>query len=171
MLDAVLILALLPLLVAAHEAGHLLAGRVVGVPGEAMRIVLHRFPPHVALRSDEGGWVAPPDAERYRKAFERHVPSERAALAYIAGGFLVGAVAVLVVAALAPALGRPVVGLRVAQILTIFTLIYVLVDAVATRWRGVPSGDASSMWIISPAACMVTLLATLGLFAAALALA
>lgn len=57
------------LTVLVHESGHLLAGRLFGVPSSRIRIVLGN-PSHVALREGDR-WISPEDPD-YVQAFRSH---------------------------------------------------------------------------------------------------
>jgi hypothetical protein len=76
-------------LIAAHEAGHYLAGWLGGLPTRDMKLVLLAFPQHVALR-DGDEWVSPVrDIGRYVEITRRHFRSRWAAFGWVAGGMVV----------------------------------------------------------------------------------
>ena len=149
-----------------HEAGHYLAGRVVGVPARAMRIRLTTAPPHVALR-DEERWLAP-DQSGYIGAFTRQRNSAAAAWFFIAGGFVVETAAVLAAGFALQDAGTvaPIVLLTSTCIL----LLYLGADVLGSLRGGQPYGDAGAMWRLHAGGTVLLLAAALAGRAVVLAL-
>ena len=88
-------------LIAVHELGHYLAGLAVGIPRDAMRIRLLRFPQHIAIR-DGTEWVSPmADMARYIHLTRQHLTSRARAFAWIAGGLLLETTFLLLACAIA----------------------------------------------------------------------
>lgn len=130
-----------------HEFGHYYAGRrIVGIPPDEIRIAMTTFPQYVALRDEDGEWVAPTEYDRYREAYARHDSEGEDAERYIAAGEIVQA-AVVVPAAVALGLaGFDSVATSLVVISLITTLVYVLFDAGLTLSKGQPMGDYSALW-------------------------
>jgi hypothetical protein len=76
-----------------HEAGHFLAGLLAGLPAGNMKIVLHRYPFHVALR-DGDAWRSPVEDAVYAEVAERLIPRTGALFLFVSGGLMVPTVAV-----------------------------------------------------------------------------
>lgn len=140
-----------------HEGGHYLLGRLLGVPADSIRVRLER-PPHVALREGER-WLSPDDPG-YAAAFARHRSSASAAWLFVAGGFLVETVVVLLLAWLFAGVGT--LSLVVVGASTAVLLLYLVFDVALSLRRRRSYGDVTAMWRIAPVAsvaAMVILLA------------
>ena len=152
------------LVTAVHEAGHWLGGRAAGVPAQAMRVRLS-WPPRVDLR-DGAGWVSPTDYARYVEVAGRHLPTAGRAFVYVAGGPVVETAAVAAACAAAVALGAPGVALAVAATALGLHALYTVADLALTWRTGTPCGDASALWVISPAGAVAVTAGALGVQAA-----
>lgn len=142
--------------VAVHEVGHYLAGLAIGVPSRSMKIRLLAFPQHVALR-DGDEWVSPSQLDHYLKIAEPLMPTRGRALIFVAGGFVLETVALLIWVTQRLPLYRE--ALTLALWMTAF---YVLADVaiyLRTRKAGM---DFSAMISISPVLGSMIGLAVIG---------
>jgi hypothetical protein len=151
-----LILALVFVLIAVHEAGHYLAGLLGGIPARDMRVVLLAFPQHVALR-DGQEWVSPVrDIHRYIAITQRYFSSKWVAFRWVAGGMVVelAFVACLWVAALCG--GYRTAALWTACVsLSMYAVNVGLMDLPwALRYR-CAIGDTSGLWQIAPVSAVI----------------
>lgn len=162
--------ATLAVIVGAHELGHVLAGRAIGLPRGAQKIVFGLPISSVALRLGDD-WIGPEDG-RYRATFRTLVPdSPRRAFVYGVGGLAGQTTVVVVVAALsAPFSATREIGDDFARFSILFLLSYFALDAIGTRRTGRPSGDASALWLLSKGATIGSILAVLGAHAGVVAL-
>ena len=148
------------LLTVAHEAGHWLCGRAAGVPACEMRVRLLAWPPRVDLR-DGAGWVSPADYERYVAVATRHLPTAGRAAAFVAGGPLVEVAGLVAAVVGAVALGEANAASLAALVALVVNALYTAVDVVGTWRTGAPCGDASALWVISPAGAVTVTAAAL----------
>lgn len=133
-------------LVSVHEYGHLLTGRILGVPAHAIRVELGGRPPHTALHDGER-WLSP-DEPGYAAAFCTHRAGARAAWTYVAGGVafetLMSAIAVLLLVVVG--------GGEVAIVLAVTSLVlhiaYLGADVALTMRHGRPYGDHAALWAL-----------------------
>jgi hypothetical protein len=165
--DTFVLVALVIVTTAVHEAGHWLGGRAAGVPARAMRVRLG-WPPRVDLR-DGDGWVSPMDYARYVAIAERHLPTTERAFVYVAGGPVVETAVVTAACVAAVSLGAPGVALAVAATALGLHALYTAGDLALTWRRGTPCGDASALWAISPAGAVAVTAGALGIQAALVA--
>ncbi|MBI5380772.1 MAG: hypothetical protein HZA31_02615 [Opitutae bacterium] len=138
-------------IIALHECGHFIAGLVVGIPFDQMKVRLAVFPQHVALREGDK-WLSPiRDHERYVARSKALMKSRRGALGYVAGGLMSQTVVFLAVVWLCQLIGVP----RMWQIPVISALVsvpvlYLLADLFAAKHAKRSVGDFSGLWEISP---------------------
>ena len=136
--------------VSVHELGHYYAGRqIVGIPAKDIKLVDPYFPRYVALR-DGGQWVSPTDLERYRGAYSKYDEDGEHLERYAAAGELVQAAIVAPIAFLVGLLFSVDVAVTVLLVSLLTTLLYVVIDAAGTLYRGRPSGDYSVLWQATP---------------------
>lgn len=135
-----------------HEAGHYLAGRLLGVPAESIRIRMER-PPHVALHRS-GRWFSP-DEPGYSAVFALYNDSVMAAWLFIAAGIVVETAVALVLVMIFFAAGS--LPLVIAGASTGVLIAYLLADVVMSKGRGLPYGDFTAMRRIYPAASIATI--------------
>jgi hypothetical protein len=150
------ILALVFLMIAIHETGHYVAGWLCGLPAGDMKLVLFKFPQHVALR-DGDEWVSPVrDIGRYIDVSRRHLRSRFAAFCWVAGGMAFELAFVAAVWGLALASGYRSVAFVVACVsLGMYAINVGIMDLPwALRYR-CPAGDTSGLWQISAAAALI----------------
>lgn len=140
---------------AVHEVGHYLAGRVAGIPARCRRFVVLALPPHVALYDGET-WVSPFQTDRFSTAYGLYDPSRRYSRLFTAGGFL-AQVAVLVPAALVLGSLTPELGITIASVSLWFVLGYLAMDVVATPLRGRAFGDSTHLWRLHPPTAVAVL--------------
>lgn len=131
-------------IVAVHECGHYLAGLLIGVPCRDMRIRLFCFPQHVALR-DGHEWVSPIEIERYVRLAEAYMPTTGRALLYVAGGFILETLGLL----LWVILRLPYHQLTISLAL-VMTLLYLAADVAVFAKTRKASMDFSALYTISP---------------------
>lgn len=131
-------------IVVVHETGHYLAGLLIGIPPREMKIVLSKFPQHVALREGEQ-WVSPLEASRYVQLAERFMPTTLKALAFVAGGFILETLFLL---------GWVMLRLPYHQVVIILalgmTLLYLIADVVMFLKTRQACMDFSGLFSISP---------------------
>lgn len=139
-----------------HEAGFYLAGLCLGVPASSMRIRLEH-PPHVALRQGSQ-WISP-DEQEYASAFAQHNPSVVAAWCFVAGGFLVETVVLLLIASMFQGFGT--FSLIAVGVSTTLVLMYLVSDVALSRRDARPYGDMAAMWTIAAVPTVVALVAVL----------
>lgn len=133
-----------------HELGHYYAGRrIVGIPGEDIKLVAPYFPRYVALRDGEE-WVAPTELGRYRSVYERHDPEREHEQRFAAAGELVQAGIVAPVGTLIGLAVDTDIGVTILSASLLVFVIYAGLDAIATLYRGRPSGDYSVLWQSTP---------------------
>jgi hypothetical protein len=148
----VLILALVFVLIAVHEAGHYIAGWIGGLPAADMKLVFLAFPQHVALR-DGKEWISPVrDIGRYVEVAGRHLPTRTAAFWWVAGGMVFELIFTVIVWSAGLALGYRVVAFWVAWMsLGMYAINVGLMDLPwAIKYR-CAAGDTSGLWQIAPA--------------------
>lgn len=131
-------------IVVIHESGHYLAGLLIGIPRQEMKIVLLKFPQHVALRDGEQ-WVGPLETGRYVQLAERFMPTAPKALIFVAGGFVLETLCLLLWVVLR--LPYYQVGIALAVMMT---LLYLISDVVMFRRTRQASMDFSALYSISP---------------------
>ncbi|MGB3592821.1 MAG: hypothetical protein WA994_01465 [Ornithinimicrobium sp.] len=139
------------LTVLVHESGHLLAGRVFGVPSSHIRIVLGN-PSHVALREGDR-WIGPDDPG-YVRASRAHREESWASWIFVATGLaLETCVAALGVTTLT-VFGHTGPATTWAWTTGGLATAYLVVDLAGTARARRPVGDHSALWQISPAAAL-----------------
>lgn len=147
---------LLFVLIAVHECGHWVMGRLAGMPGRLMRIRLFTFPQQVVVRDSvgnaaDGGWVSVSDYDRYWEILRRHVPSRGGQFLYVVGGFifetlfLAGLVIWLAVS------GYPMFAAVAAGVsLTMYVIYLFAMDLPTAREKGKPWGDTTILISLAP---------------------
>lgn len=144
-------------IVAVHECGHYFAGLAIGIPRRNMRIRLLIFPQHVALR-DGDEWVSPVQTDRYIKLAEPLMPTTATALLFVAGGFILETVTLLLWAAFRLPFHR--VTCTLAFWMTVIYFAFDLFVYLRTRKAGM---DFSAMCSISPVLGCLIVAAVLGI--------
>lgn len=142
------------LTVVVHESGHLLAGRVFGIPSSEIRIVLGN-PSHVALR--EGNrWLGPDDPD-YVRAFRSHRGEPWVSWVFVAAGLALETfVAALAIAALTWT-GHTTAAMVWALTTGGLAMAYLGLDLINTARARRPGGDHSVLWQISSKATLLLL--------------
>lgn len=141
-----------------HELGHYVAGRAAGVPGARMRIVLHRYPFHVAL-DDAGTWRSPVDGSRYAGVMQELIGTTGGLLLFIVGGLVmqtIGAAGVALVLRIAGLAGLGWFTLAFSAGMVFF---YLAIEGVGALVPAMPPGDVRGMLSISPVGGAATLVA------------
>lgn len=147
-------------LVTIHEYGHLLIGRVLGVPARAIRVELAGRPPHTALHRGER-WLSPDDAG-YADVFARYRQGHRAAWTYVAGGLGVEtAVSIVVVLVLVTA-GVEEVAIVLAWTALVLAVAYLGAEVALTTRHGRPYGDHAVLWELHRGATCILVTVALG---------
>lgn len=147
-----LILLLVFVLIVVHESGHYLAGLLSGIPAGDMRLVLFRFPQHVAVR-DGDDWVSPvKEIHRYIEVTSRHFRSRGAAFCWVAGGMTLELAFTLAIWAAAWSAGYAGFAFWAAFVsLGMYIINVGFMDLPwAIRYR-CAAGDTSGLWQIAPA--------------------
>lgn len=144
------------LIIAVHEVGHYLAGRLVGVPSASMRIRLLTFPQHVALRDGED-WVCPLDTERYVRLADPLMPTAASAATFVAGGFVLETLCLAFWCLLRLPYAKVAISLALMM-----TIIYLLVDLWAFLRTRRQLLDFSVLYYISPGVGVMFVIAVLG---------
>lgn len=127
-----------------HELGHYLAGLLVGIPRRQMKVVLRKFPQHVALR-DGDQWISPLETARYVQLAEQYMPTAPKALTFVAGGFVSETLALLLWVTLKLPGYHVVISLALAM-----TLLYLIADVIMYLKTRQASMDFSGLYSISP---------------------
>jgi len=142
-------------LIVVHEFGHYATGRVVGIPAQSIRIRIFTYPPHVELK-DADGWVAPWDYARYGTLARRYMKSRGDAILCISAGLMLQTVVFAGFVAILVAMNKPRPYLLPITVSVLaWPVWYVCLDWTLTHRRGVPAGDYSSLWMISPSASIL----------------
>ena len=129
-----------------HELGHYIAGRrIVEVPDDDIRLVSWLFPRYVALR-DGDDWVAPAEAARYWRGYERHDPEDKHRERFAAGGEMVQTAVLVPVAVLAAVAGFGTLATAVLGVSLLTTAVFVVVDAVVSLRKDTWWGDYAILW-------------------------
>jgi hypothetical protein len=151
-----LILTLVFVLIAVHEAGHYLAGLMGGIPAREMRVVLLAFPQHVALR-DGQDWVSPVrDIHRYIAITQRYFGSYWVAFRWLAGGMVVELAFVACVWAAALYGGYRTAAFWTACVsLSMYVINVGLMDLPWALRYGRGVGDTSGLWQIAPVPAVI----------------
>lgn len=164
--------AIIAALIAVHETGHYLAGRVAEIPADRLSIELLETPPHVALVDDDGTAVSPQEWPRFGELQDRYLDAGREEYLFLAGGHGLELAAALAVAVLGVATGSAVVlelAGRAAWFALLISGLYLAVDVVASLRHGVPYGDFSAQWRLAPPVTAGFVVAYFGALAALLA--
>lgn len=146
--------------VVVHEYGHLLAGRVLGVPAPAIRVELAGRPPHTALRRGDR-WLRPEDSD-YADAFREHRPERWAAWTYVAGGLVVETAATTASVLVLVAAGAEEVGIVLAWVALLLAVTYLIVDVALTTRSRRPYGDHALLWQLHRGATCLLVAVALG---------
>jgi hypothetical protein len=143
--------ALLFVLIAVHECGHWLMGRVAGIPAGAMKIRLFTFPQRVDLR-DGQELISVKEFDRYNALLLKHVPSRRGRFLFVVGGFLAETCLLIALTILLAASGVRLYAIVVPGVSLLMYLIYVLVmDIPQARSVQRPYGDTTILYSLTPA--------------------
>jgi hypothetical protein len=145
-------------LIAVHEAGHYLCGRLGGVPANAIRIRLFAFPQHVVLR-DGQQWISPvKQIERYVELVWQYLQTKTRVWFYVAGGILVETVFTVVVGIVLLGMGMNKLTLILTGISLFLFVPWFIIDAIAIA-RGTIVGDLSGLWAMAriPTAILITI--------------
>jgi hypothetical protein len=129
-----------------HELGHYVAGRrIVEIPDDEIRLVSRLFPRYVALR-DGDDWVAPAEAARYWRVYERHDPEKKHRERFAAGGEIVQTAVLVPAAGLAVVAGFETLATMVLGVSLLTTAVFVAVDAVVSLRKDTWWGDYAILW-------------------------
>ena len=131
-------------IVIVHEFGHYLAGLLIGIPRQQMKVVLGKFPQHVALR-DGDEWVSPLETGRYVQLAQKFMPTTPKALTFVAGGFVAETLGLL----LWVMFKLPQYHLAISLAVTM-TLLYLIADVIMYCRTKQASMDFSALYSISP---------------------
>lgn len=147
-------------LVVIHEYGHLLAGRVLGVPAAAIRVELAGRPPHTALRRGDR-WLRPEDSD-YADAFQEHRPERWAAWIFVAGGVVVETAVTTASVLVLVAVGAEEVGIVLAWVALLLAVTYLIADVALTARSRLPYGDHAVLWQLHRGATCLLVAVALG---------
>jgi hypothetical protein len=146
--------------VAAHEWGHWLAARSMGIPADEVSIRFAEWPAHVALQTN-GQWHSPGSAD-YQVAYALHDPELRWLGRFIAAGFVIQTITMALMAAAAIAFDAADVAARLVRVSVVVNGLYLVVDAASTALSRSPSGDMSSLLRHKPTTGIATFLCIVG---------
>ncbi len=136
-------------LIAVHECGHWVFGRLSGIPADQMRIRLLTFPQRVELRG-ETGWLTVDEHDHYMSRLQAWVPGRRGRFAFVAGGFLAETVFILTLSLALLAAGSQLLALVAVGVSLSMYLIYLLaMDLPQSRRFKRPWGDSSILMSIA----------------------
>lgn len=139
-----------------HELGHYLAGLAAGVPSGRMRIVLLRYPFHVALE-DGGSWRSPVDGARYAGLMQELIGTSGRLFLFVSGGLAMQTVGAGAVAIVLRAAGLAGFGWFTLAFSAGMMLFYLAIEAVGTLVPAMPPGDVRGMVAISPVGGVATI--------------
>ncbi len=136
---------LLFVLIAVHECGHWVFGRIAGLPAGRMRIRLFMFPQQVVLRDEPAGsWVSVSEFERYWGILAASVPSKRGQFLYVVGGFVFETVFLAALIAGLLAMDYRMYALVAVGVSLMMYVIYLLaMDLPQSKALGKPWGDTT----------------------------
>ncbi len=150
--DLLINIAVIATLIIIHECGHYLAGRLIGIPGNHVKIQLLTYPPHVALGSGINEWISPSEPDRFIDRLTAFSDDERKHYLFVAGGHALEFLFVMALVAITLLSGNALL-MQLAEPFIIFSLmlsaIYLLIDFYHTSKYQQPGGDFSGQWMIS----------------------
>lgn len=155
-------LVLVFVLITVHEIGHWCLGRLAGLPGERMRILLLRFPQQVQLH-DGREWLSVDHHDEYMAVLHRFVPGRWPRFAYVAGGFLFESLFLSGLCLALHGAGNWLFALVAAGVSLTMFLVYILaMDLPQSRALGRPWGDTSILLSLSRTGGWITVLVMVG---------
>lgn len=148
-------------LIAVHEFGHYLAGRLGGIPAGSMRIRMFVFPQRVDLRSDDR-WVSPYDRELFLSTCWGYLKTTARFYLYTSGGLLLETLFAVASVALFIHFGCHALAIVVAiSSLCIFLGMVLVLDLPVAWSRRHPVGDISGLWALAKLPTVVLFLVVL----------
>jgi hypothetical protein len=148
MANFLLHLAFVFLLIAVHEGGHYLVGRLAGIPGKHIRIRWLAFPQYVSVRFQER-WLSPSDVGEYVTAVWHYLKIRPRVYWYVAGGFLLETLFTVPAFILFLTFGLENLATPLVRMSAALLLPWLLIDTVMIV-RGQIMGDFSALWQLSP---------------------
>ncbi len=143
--------------VVVHEVGHYAAGRLIGVPAEAITVRWTPYPGHVALADEHGRWYGPDEPE-YQDVYVRHDSELRWLGWFISAGFVLQTAVALVLTALLIGVGADASAARVVRVSIVLNGLYWAYDLAVSLLQRSPGGDLSALAVHRPWAAVGTLL-------------
>ena len=137
-------------LIVVHELGHYTAGLIAGVPPRLMKVVLVRYPFHVALR-DRDAWRSPAEGAAYAGLLQRLIPRSEALLLFASGGLILQAIGATAFVAAFSALGDGGLAFFAATYSAGLVAAYLAVELVGSFVPRMPAGDVRGMLSVSVA--------------------
>lgn len=138
-------------LIAVHECGHWLMGRIAGIPARAMKIRLFIFPQRVDLR-DGQELISVKEFNRYNSLLLKYVRSRGGRFLFVAGGFLLETCFLVAFTILLTTNGVWLYAIVAPGVSLLMYLIYVFVmDIPQARSAQRPYGDTTILYSLTPA--------------------
>lgn len=138
-------------LIAVHECGHWLMGRIAGIPARAMKIRLFTFPQRVDLR-DGQELISVKEFDRYNSLLLRYVHSRGGRFLFVAGGFLFETCFLIAFTLLLATNGVWLYAIVAPGVSLLMYLIYLFVmDIPQARSTQRPYGDTTLLCSLTPA--------------------
>jgi len=176
-MDAIVSLGILAGLILIHESGHFLAGYILGIPKNKMKIgfinkekkknfihtIVFSVTPHLALLDQENQKIMPsPNSNQMKKyvdILEYYIPSEKKMFWFVAGGHIFE-FTVLMLIVMISMLSRikafQLIALQVTRMALILTTIYLLTELFYfVKSKELTGGDFTGQWEISPIKTMI----------------
>lgn len=143
--------ALLFVLIAVHECGHWLMGRMAGIPAKAMKIRLFTFPQRVDLW-DGPELISVREFDRYHALLLKYVPARGGRFLFVVGGFLFETCLLLALTLVLAANGVRLYAIVAPGVSLLMYLIYLFVmDIPQARSTRRPYGDTTILYSLAPA--------------------
>ncbi|WP_130860356.1 hypothetical protein [Gracilibacillus phocaeensis] len=143
-----------------HEYSHYLAGRMLNIPKNKLKVQLDGNPPHVALYDKE--WLSP-DSENYISTFRKYRKETYAAWIFIAAGTAGESIAILLLLLGLIWFNAGAIGLIFLATSTTILLIYLLAEGFMKLKYSRSYGDFAAMYAIYPLLTCILLLTVLSL--------
>jgi len=143
-----------------HEYSHYLAGRMLNIPKNKLKVQLDDNPPHVALYDKK--WLSP-DSENYIPTFRKYRKETYAAWTFIAAGTVGESIVILTLSLSLIWFNAATIGLIFLGTSTAILLIYLLVEGFMKLKYSRSYGDFTAMYAIYPLLTVILLVTILSL--------
>jgi len=174
--NAIISLTILAGLILIHESGHMLAGYVLGIPINKMKIgfvnreekknfihsIVFCITPHLALLDEKNQRIAPSSNPnqmgKYVDILEYYIPCEKKMFWFVAGGHAFEFIIILTLAAISILCRAAVfqqLTFQITRMALILTTIYLLTELISfINSKELTGGDFTGQWEISPSKTM-----------------